>query len=252
MALLLVVAAAVVAHRLGRGRSLSAFILFPRSGPSAGSWSIAGARRPGRSGRPEAWGGRPRAGSFSGALGRRSRGPCRAGDRTRAAEWRRAWSRRPVIVAVAGLARLAPGYLNPHYSIREASRDLAVRLGMPPDGSAPRRARCSSATTAWPTGASSAAASLRISRFPGDGRAPRRPAGVLGRDYALIHVYSIHISPEYIRSGVSDGGTPESVARSRIRVYRRISPGDLRHRVAGGGEVLLHRLDLAGAPRFPA
>lgn len=224
MALLLVVAA-VVAYRLGRGRSLSAFILFPSIWTLG--WLLVHCQGP--SSRPF-W---PTGGVGEDATRWLLLGSAAVGAVALAAPAPRGRVRgvaaglvaASVIVAVAGLARLAPGYLNPHYSIREASRDLAVRLGDASGriGAAEGEVLFSDNRLAY--------RSIFGRRFPSNPpdflvMAARLddPRGVLGRDYALIHVYSIHISPEYIRSEFPMGAPPESVARSRIRVYRRISP----------------------------
>jgi hypothetical protein len=222
---LVLAAAAGAVHRLGRGRPLATFILFPGiwglgwllvqrlgaaprlfwstggAGEDTARWLLAG-------------------GAAVGALALTAPAP-RWGARGAAAGLVAA----TLVVSVAGLARLAPGYLHPHYSIREASRDLAVRLGDASGriGAVEGEVLFSDNRLAY--------RSIFGRRFPSNPpdflvMAARLddPRGVLGRDYALIHVYSIHISPEYMRSEFPLGAPPESVARSRIRVYRRISP----------------------------
>jgi hypothetical protein len=130
-----------------------------------------------------------------------------------------------LVVAAAGLVRLGPGYLHPHYSIRAASRDLATRVG-----DAPGRIGAVEGEVLF-TDNRLAYQSIFGRRLPS--RPPAfllmaarldDPEGRLGRDYALIHIYPIHISPEYMRAEFPLGAPPESVARSRIRLYRRINP----------------------------
>lgn len=145
---------------------------------------------------------------------------------------RRRWGRRAGAVGIVaaaigyvtlGLVQLAPGYLHPHFSMREASRDLGVLLagsnrdigtanaeGLFNDNALPYRSILGSR---WPT----VRPEVIVIAFKFDD-----PDRLLEREYRLIRSYRIYVSPEYARS--EDSWIPASEAEQVIvRVYLRIA-----------------------------
>ena len=135
-----------------------------------------------------------------------------------------------------GLVRLAPGYLDPHFTMREASRDLGVLL----------------ADSAGDIGAANVDGLFNDNALPyrsifNDSWPPTRPEVIviafkfhdpqrrLEREYRLIRSYRIYVSPEYARN--EDPWIPASEAEGvTVRVYRRTTgeppeTGDDRKRV---------------------
>lgn len=129
--------------------------------------------------------------------------------------------------ALIALIRLAPGYLDPHYSIREASRDLGQLL----------------AGVAHPVRTVESEVLFSDNRLPYriiHGRkwpasrpevmllgAPiEDPLRLLEREYRLARTYEIYTSPEYVRTRLSRVTTPGPLPRTSIRLYQRISPSD--------------------------
>jgi Dolichyl-phosphate-mannose-protein mannosyltransferase len=128
--------------------------------------------------------------------------------------------------ALIALVRLAPGYLDPHYSIRAASRDLGQLLA----------------------GAAQPVRTLESEALFSDNRLPYRiihgrqwppsrpellllgapmhdPLRLLEREYRLVRTYRIYTSPEYVRMRLSRVTTPGPLPRTSIRLYQRIPPG---------------------------
>ncbi len=144
------------------------------------------------------------------------------------------WGRRARavgVVAVAvgymtlGLVRLAPAYLDPHFSMRQASHDLSLLL----------------AVSDRDIGTSEAEGLFNGNTLPyrsilGDRWPPARPEVIviafkfddsqrlLEREYRQIRSYQIYVSPEYVRN--EDPWIPASEATHiSVRVYRRIATG---------------------------
>jgi len=120
-----------------------------------------------------------------------------------------------------GIVRLAPGYLDPHFTMREASRDLGVLLagsaadigaanaeGLFNDNALPYRSILEDRwPTTWPE--------VIVIAFKFDD-----PQRRLEREYRLIRSYRIYVSPEYARN--EDPWIPSSEAEGvTVRVYRR-------------------------------
>jgi hypothetical protein len=130
------------------------------------------------------------------------------------------------VYAALGLIRLAPGYLEPHYSMRAVSRDLGSLLAGAPgrigaiggealfsENRLPYRSLMGGS---WPASPPDV---LLLAGLLND------PEGRLGREYRLIRLYAIHVSPEYIVGEVSWKATEGPFLRTNIRVYRRIAGG---------------------------
>lgn len=127
-----------------------------------------------------------------------------------------------LLYVVLGLVRLAPGYLEPHYTMHAASRDLAGLLG---DSSGRIAASGGEALFSdnrlryrslmgrrWP--ATPPEVLILASAFDD-------PEDRLDREYRLIRQYTIYVSPEFIlgeSSWNADGG---EFRRTHVRVYRR-------------------------------
>jgi hypothetical protein len=145
---------------------------------------------------------------------------------------RRGWRQRAGAVGIVaaavgyvtlGLVQLAPGYLDPLFSMREASRDLGVLLagssrdiatanaeGLFNDNALPYR---SILGDRWPT----KMPEVIVIAFKFDD-----PQRLLEREYRLIRSYRIYVSPEYART--EDPWIPASEAEQvTVRVYRRIA-----------------------------
>lgn len=150
---------------------------------------------------------------------------------TRAVRWGRpvgsaALVTAAVLYAVLGVVRLAPGYLEPHYSMREASVDLGVLLAGAPGPisalggealfSENRLPYRSAMGGTWP--ASAPDVLILAGRI-------RDPEQRLGREYRLVRQYAIYVSPEYIVDEVSWKASEGPFLRTHIRVYRRIEGG---------------------------
>lgn len=131
-----------------------------------------------------------------------------------------------VAYAVIALVRLAPGLLDPHYSIRAASRDLGQLL----------------AGTAQPVRALESEVLFSDNRLPYRtiigrqwpasrpellllGAPIRDPLRFLEREYRLVRTYAIDTSPEYVRMRLARATTPGPLPRTSIRLYQRIAPG---------------------------
>jgi hypothetical protein len=126
-----------------------------------------------------------------------------------------------ILFGVLGLGRLAPGYLDPHYSIRDSSRDLGSLLaGMPGSirsvgGEAlfsENRLRYRSIMgTRWPSPPADVLV-LSGRMEDSDGRL---------RGYQLIRQYSIYVSPEFVLGEPSWSPAVGQFQRTNVRVYRR-------------------------------
>ena len=129
--------------------------------------------------------------------------------------------------ALIALVRLAPGYLHPHYSIREASRDLGQFLA-----GVAHPVRTLESEVLF----SDNRLSYRIihgRKWPASrpevmllGAPIEDPLRLLEREYRLARTYEIYTSPEYVRTRLSRVTTPGPLPRTSIRLYQRISPGD--------------------------
>lgn len=127
-----------------------------------------------------------------------------------------------VLYAGLGLVRLAPAYLEPHYTMREASRDLGVLLAGAParigaiGGEAlfsENRLRYRSLMGGrWPASPPDV---LLLAGMMED------PQGRLGREYRLIRQYAIYVAPEFVLGEVSWKPTQGQFLRTNIRVYQR-------------------------------
>jgi hypothetical protein len=128
--------------------------------------------------------------------------------------------------ALVALARLAPAYVDPQYSIRDASRDLGRLL----------------AQTAHPVRTLESEALLAENRLPYRTIVGRRfpatraellllgapiedPLHLLEREYRLLRTWDIHTSPEYVRWRRERVTTPGPLPRTSIRLYQRIPTG---------------------------
>jgi hypothetical protein len=131
-----------------------------------------------------------------------------------------------LLVGELGLVRLAPGYLDPHYSMRDSSRDLGTLLS---------GVRGSIRTL----GAEALFSDNRL-RYGSvlGGRWPKAPLDVLviaGRiddpqghlqhEYRLIRQYAIYVSPEFILGEPTWSAAVGQFRRTTISVYRRASEG---------------------------
>jgi hypothetical protein len=149
----------------------------------------------------------------------------------RAARWGRPAAGVALVAAAAlyaglGMVRLAPGYLEPHYTMREISRDLGVLLagtsgrigarggdGLFSENRLPYRSIMSAE---WPA---SPPEVIVLAGLLSD------PQGRLGREYRLIRQYAIYVAPEYVLDQATWAATDGSFQRTNVRVYRR-RPGD--------------------------
>jgi hypothetical protein len=127
-----------------------------------------------------------------------------------------------LLFGILGVARLAPGYVDPHYSMRDTSRDLGALLG---GTSGPIRAAGGEALFSDNR--------LRYASIMG-GYWPRTPpevlivAGIfpdrenrLNREYRLIRQYAIYVAPEYVLGETSWKVSHGQFQRTNVRVYRR-------------------------------
>jgi hypothetical protein len=131
-----------------------------------------------------------------------------------------------LLYAGLGLVRLAPGYLEPHYSMRETSRDLGVLL----DG------------VRGPIGTLGGEALFNENRLPYrsvmNRRLPKTPlevvvlAGViedpedrLDRGYRLVRQYALFVAPELVLGDASWKASHGPFLRTNVRVYRRADGG---------------------------
>jgi Dolichyl-phosphate-mannose-protein mannosyltransferase len=145
----------------------------------------------------------------------------------RAGRWGRPAAAVALVAAAAlyaglGVVRVAPGYLEPHYTMREASRDLGVLLARVPGRigaiggdsvfSENRLPYRSLLGRRWPASPPDV---LILAGLLED------PQGRLGREYWLIRQYAIYVSPEYVLGEVSWKPTQGQFMRTNIRVYQR-------------------------------
>jgi Dolichyl-phosphate-mannose-protein mannosyltransferase len=125
-----------------------------------------------------------------------------------------------------GLVRLAPGYLDPHFSMRDSSRDLGTLLS-----GVPGSIRTLGGEALFSDNR------LRYGSILG-GEWPRAPADVLvlagrindpqdrlHREYRLIRQYAIYVSPEFILGEPTWSGAVGQFRRTTVRVYRRGGEG---------------------------
>jgi Dolichyl-phosphate-mannose-protein mannosyltransferase len=219
--LLLGAVAGLVLHRLHRGRGIGFLVWFPVCW--TGGWLVA-ERLSLVS--PSFWPGTEGAGNalrwlllLAAAAG--ATGAARAG------RWGRPAAALSIVVAAAlyaglGMVRLAPGYLEPHYTMREVSRDLGVLLAGAPgrisalggealfsENRLPYRSLMGGQ---WPA---SPPHVLLLAGLLED------PQGRLDREYRLIRQYAIHVSPEYILGEAAWKPTQGQFRRTHIRVYQR-------------------------------
>jgi hypothetical protein len=125
-----------------------------------------------------------------------------------------------------GLVRLAPGYLDPHFSMRDSSRDLGTLLsGVPGSirtlgGEAlfsDNRLRYGSILgREWPQAPADV---LVLAGRIND------PQDRLRREYRLIRQYAIYVSPEFILGEPTWSGAVGQFRRTTVRVYRRGGEG---------------------------
>ena len=130
------------------------------------------------------------------------------------------------LYAGLGLIRLAPGYLEPHYTMREASREIGALLAGAPgwidvyggdalfsENRLPYRSLLGARWSGSPAGALVVAGLIKD------------PDGRLGREYRLVRQYSIYTSPEYVLGEGSWTPTEGPAQRMNVRVYRRVEGG---------------------------
>ena len=130
-----------------------------------------------------------------------------------------------LLVGVLGLVRLAPGYLDPHYSMRDSSRDLGTLLG----------------------GVSGSIRTLGAEALFSDNRLRYRsvfggqwssappdvlvlagrmePSDRLHHEYRLIRQYPIYVSPEFILGEPTWSAAVGQFRRTTVSVYRRAGEG---------------------------
>lgn len=139
------------------------------------------------------------------------------------ADWEPAGCARFVTVAAMGyltvsLARIAPGYIHPHYSIRDTSRDLGRLL---------------SNSSAIVTKRAEGVFNDNSLRYRGLGGATRNSempealviafafdgGSVFGREYYLVKTYELYVSPEYYR--LHPDRVRDAPGGAVVRVYRR-------------------------------
>jgi hypothetical protein len=131
-----------------------------------------------------------------------------------------------LLVGVLGLVRLAPGYLDPHYSMRDSSRDLGTLLSGV-NGSirtfgaealfSDNRLRYRSVLGGqWP----SAPPDVLVLA----GRIPD-PHDRLHHEYRLIRQYAIYVSPEFILGEPTWSAAVGQFRRTTVSVYRRAGEG---------------------------
>ena len=131
-----------------------------------------------------------------------------------------------LLYAGLGLVRLAPGYLEPHYSMRESSRDLGILL----DG------------VRGPIGTLGGEALFSENRLRYrsvmDRHLPRTPlevvvlAGViedpedrLDRGYRLVRQYALFVAPDFVLGDAAWKPSHGQFLRTNVRVYRRADGG---------------------------
>jgi hypothetical protein len=127
--------------------------------------------------------------------------------------------------SAVALLRIAPGYVDPHYSIRDTSRDLGTLLAGFPGVVATSGAdalfaenRLRYATVrrrTWPAWEPE----VLVIAFDFDDR-----GGRLARDYCLLRRYELYVSPEYYRA--RPRVTPTTSLGERVSVYRRAPRAD--------------------------
>jgi hypothetical protein len=130
------------------------------------------------------------------------------------------------LYALLGVVRLAPGYLEPHYSMRDASRDLGALLAGTPGriGALGGEALFSENGLQYRSvlGGSWPAPPPDVLLLAGQ---IKDPDGRLGREYRLVRQYAIEISPELVVNESSWKVSEGPFLRTNIRVYRRIKDG---------------------------
>jgi len=133
-----------------------------------------------------------------------------------------------LLFGALGLVRLAPGYLDPHYSMRDSSRDLGRLLSGGVSGSI------------GTLGAEALFSDNRLRyRSVFGGHWPSAPPDVLVlagriadpqdrlyREYRLIRQYAIYVSPEFVLGEPTWSAAVGQFRRTTVRVYRRASEGD--------------------------
>lgn len=127
-----------------------------------------------------------------------------------------------VLFGMLGVARLVPGYVDPHYSMRDSSRDLGAMLegtGGPirsVGGEAlfsDNRLRYASIMGGyWPSTAPEVL--IVAGGFPD-------PEDRLNREYRLVRQYGIYVSPEFVLGEAVWSPAVGQFRRTIVRVYRR-------------------------------
>jgi hypothetical protein len=130
------------------------------------------------------------------------------------------------LYAGLGLIRLAPGYLEPHYTMREASREIGALLAGAPGRIDVYGGDALFSENRLPY------RSLMAARWAGTPAGPLVVAGRildpgerLGREYRLVRQYSIYTSPEYVLGEGSWTPTEGPAQRMNVRIYRRVEGG---------------------------
>ena len=131
-----------------------------------------------------------------------------------------------LLYGVVGLARLAPGYLEPHHTMRDASGDLGALLAGRPgrigavggealfsDNRLPYRSLMGGVWPASPPDVLVLAGLLHD------------PTGRLDREYRLVRQYAIYVSPEFVLGEASWKPFQGQFLRTNVRVYRRAGEG---------------------------
>ena len=131
-----------------------------------------------------------------------------------------------LLVGGLGLVRLAPGYLDPHYSMRDSSRDLGTllsgvhgsirTLGAEALFSDNRLRYGSVLGGRWPKAPLDA---LVVAGRIED------PQGHLQHEYRLVRQYAIYVSPEFILGEPTWSAAVGQFRRMTISVYRRTGEG---------------------------
>ncbi|HKZ05955.1 MAG TPA: glycosyltransferase family 39 protein [Methylomirabilota bacterium] len=127
-----------------------------------------------------------------------------------------------LLFVLLGVARLAPGYVDPHYSMRDSSRDLGALLGgargpiRSIGGEAlfsDNRLRYASILGGyWPP--TPPEVLIVAGAFPD-------PEDRLNREYRLIRQYAIYVAPEFVLGEAGWKPSHGQFQRTNVRVYRR-------------------------------
>lgn len=118
--------------------------------------------------------------------------------------------------------KIAPGYLDPHYSLKETSRDLGDLLaGASSVGTYAGEGLFSDNSLKYASSFHSEDLARRLPEFLVVVFYPDRIEKILARHYQLVKTYSVYVSAEYYEGEASAGATERP--REPAWVYKRVS-----------------------------